>query len=472
MLRKACCARRAGRRGRHGACRRRHAPARSSGRSARRTRRRVCRRVAGGSDPATASSCPGPQGSGVTGCPRASTTWRSAVALLAAAPRRPLAGGVARRPTARSAFARSSRDGARIGVGRRPRPRQRSARLPGSTTGPWSGTRVAPGRRPRGDAASSVNSGDERGLISYRLRAGASDVLAARRRRRPGRAQERLLARRNPGANPVTVDLERARYPRAGRLAQRRRHRGSAEGRESMVLARRHRRLTRRARACTCCHRRRGRRRCSTTHGSTAPPAGSDDAGRPPPRLGPTRSSRRSGSAARRACAWPCRATRRPWSRPGCSPPKGPRRIPPGAVVRVAGQCGRRHRRHRARPHGAYAVEVKADVPVVGRRGAERRAQPLRSWRFGVGHLDPARLQLAGSVLRKPECRSLPRGRRRPGRPSYGVVAVVGTEGRRDDPHRHRGPPTGVASMSRPERDVGLGAARPSGAGPGRGHHR
>jgi hypothetical protein len=81
--------------------------------------------------------------------------------------------------------------------------------------------------------------------------------------------------------------------------------------------------------------------------------------------------------------------------------PRGPRPVPRDAVVRVAGHSSR-DIDLAGLPRGAYAVQVKADVPVVAAAMVERRAKPKGPSDLAWSSSTPAISRLAGAVVRNP----------------------------------------------------------------------
>ena len=143
--------------------------------------------------------------------------------------------------------------------------------------------------------------------------------------------------------------------------------------------------------------------------------------------------------------------------------PAGPRPIPRDAVVRVAGQSSR-DIDVSALPAGAYAVQVRADVPVVAAAMTERRRKASGPSDLAWATSTPAIGQLAGSVLRNQGTKGVSASLdlAATGGPGSAVVTVVDTKGAGHDPHRRRA-----------RRRCRVGPARRSHLGvgpPGRGH--
>jgi hypothetical protein len=79
----------------------------------------------------------------------------------------------------------------------------------------------------------------------------------------------------------------------------------------------------------------------------------------------------------------------------------GPRPVPRDAVVRVAGHSSRDIDLS-GLPRGTYAVQVRADVPVVAAAMVERRAKPKGPSDLAWSSSTPAIKRLAGVVVRNP----------------------------------------------------------------------
>lgn len=109
----------------------------------------------------------------------------------------------------------------------------------------------------------------------------------------------------------------------------------------------------------------------------------------------------------------------------------GPRPVPRDAVVRVAGQSTR-DIDVSALPRGAYAVQVRADVPVVAAAMVERRAKPKGPSDLAWASSTPAITHLAGTVLRNAGTRGISAGvdLAATGGAGSAVVTVVDTRGR------------------------------------------
>ena len=127
----------------------------------------------------------------------------------------------------------------------------------------------------------------------------------------------------------------------------------------------------------------------------------------------------------------------------------GPRPVPRDAVVRVAGQQQPRHRPERRCPVAAYAVQVRADVPVVAAAMVERRAKPKGPSDLAWSSSTPAITRLAGVVLRNPGTKGIAAGLdlAATGRAGSAAVTVVDTRGRASRPAPWRCPSDGVASV-------------------------
>jgi Family of unknown function (DUF5719) len=373
--------------------------------------------------------CPGPQDLGVTGLP-AATTVRQRVDLLAAAPpAAALPAGTANAGNGTLAFGALPGRGA-LGSALSAGDHDRGSVLTAYVGSARSAVLDATGTLAPGVVAlqrSLVNSGDGRGLITTACGPAAGESWLLGGGAQPGRRERVVLT--NPGPNPVTVDLSVlgtrgpvpspngrgivvAPYGRtvvlldaiAGQEASPVLHVVATGGEVAAVL--------------------------DDTWLDGVIPRGGDDA---TPAAAPAREQvipafRVGGPATVRVAV------------PGADEavvqtrvltPTGPRPIPRDAVVRVAGQSSR-DIDVSALPAGAYAVQVRADVPVVAAAMTERRRKASGPSDLAWATSTPAIGQLAGSVLRNPGTKGVSASLdlAATGGPGSAVVTVVDTKGR------------------------------------------
>ena len=343
--------------------------------------------------------CPGPQDLGVTGLPGTSAS-RGRVDLLGAAPpATALPAGVASAGGGTLGFSALPGRGplrTPLSGGARDRGKVDTAYVSSAKSAVLSGTgALAPGAVAL--QRSLTGSGDGRGLVTTACGPAAAEAWLLAGGAQPGRRERVVLT--NPGPNAVTVDLDvlGARGPVP-----------SPNGRGVVVAPY--------GRTVVLLDAIAGQENVPVLHvvasgGEVAAvlddtwldgvvPRGGDDAA---PAAAPSREQvvpavRVDGAASVRVAV------------PGADEAviqtrvltsRGPLPVPRDAVVRVAGHSSRDIDLTRL-PRGAYAVQVKADVPVVAAAMVERRATPKGPSDFAWSSSTPAISRLAGTVVRNP----------------------------------------------------------------------
>lgn len=393
----------------------------------------------------SSSICPGPQDLGVTGLPGTATSRQRVDLLAAAPPAAALPAGLASAGKGTLGFSRlpgAGTLGAPLTAGDRDRARvltasessARSAVLAGAGT--LAPAAVALQR-------SLTGAGDGRGLVTVACGQATAESWLLAGGAQPGRRERVVLT--NPGPNAVTVDLGvlGARGPVP-----------SPNGRGVVVAPY--------GRTVVLLDAIAGQENVPVLHvvahgGEVAAvlddtwldgvvPRGGDDAA---PAAAPSREQvipavRVDGTATLRVAV------------PGEDEAvvqtrvltrSGPRPVPRDAVVRVAGQSTRDIDLS-ALPKGSYAVQVRADVPVVAAAMTERRAKANGPSDLAWASSTPVVTRLAGTVLRNPGTKGISAVLElaATGGAGSATVTVVDTRGRVTN-HTVAAPADGVASV-------------------------